>query len=279
MVRSLMTACFVLFLVRPGDTTLPANEPNWTCSLTRLNEWVYVKDDTSGGNMFIDPAKAGPDFEVQGEYVGKIGNKLTLAAQVMALGNGRFDGILFLGGLPGNVWDEQTKSFLIAERRGDTTYVIGKFGERLRFSNPNIRGTIQDGVFQGSAKMFRNRLEDVSFILTKIHRKSPTLGAKPPPNALVLFDGRNTDEWDNGRTIDGNLLNVGTRSKRRFKDHFVHLEFRCPLMPTARGMQRGNSGAYVRDVWEVQIVDSFGWHAENRKFIRLSISGKCGGIH
>ena len=50
-------------------------------------------------------------------------------------------------------------------------------------------------------------------------------------------------------------------------------------MPTARGMKRGNSDVYVKREWEVQIVDSFGWHHENRRFERLSKFGRCGGIH
>ena len=49
---------------------------------------------------FTDPAKAGPDFRVQGEYVGRIGNKITIAAQVIALGGDKFDGILYSGGVP-----------------------------------------------------------------------------------------------------------------------------------------------------------------------------------
>ena len=44
-------------------------------------------------------------------------------------------------------------------------------------------------------------------------------------------------------------------------------------------MQRGNSGLYVKREWEVQIIDSFGWHHENRKFERLSKFGRCAGIH
>ena len=50
-------------------------------------------------------------------------------------------------------------------------------------------------------------------------------------------------------------------------------------MPTARGMNRGNSGVYVKRVWEIQIIDSFGWNTENRKFVRLSAFGRCCGIH
>ena len=43
---------------------------------------------------FTDPEKAGPDFQVQGEYVGRIGGKLPVGVQVIALGRHEFQGVL-----------------------------------------------------------------------------------------------------------------------------------------------------------------------------------------
>ena len=228
---------------------------------------------------YTDPEKAGPDFLVQGEYQGSLKNGKGIAAQVISLGNAKFEGVLYGGGLPGAGWDEKTRFHFKGETRGDTTHCVGIHGERLMFENPNFNGTIQDGVFRGQAEMFRNVAEDASFEMKKVHRRSPTLGAKPPPGAIVLFDGTNVDEWVNGKLVDGNLLDVGTETKRLFKSLQLHLEFRTPFMPTAQGMARGNSGIYVKKVWEIQIVDSFGWNTENRKFERLSDFGRCGGIH
>lgn len=228
---------------------------------------------------FTDPVEAGPDFLVQGEYTGTLRNGLPLAAQVIALGNGRFEGVLLPGGLPGAGWDEKNRFHFKGESRDGATRFIGIHGEKLMFENQNFEGEIRRDVFRGRADMFRNMADDASFTMRRVTRTSPTLGAPPPPGAIVLFDGSGVDEWVNGRIVDGNLLAPGTESKRRFWGIQAHVEFRTPFMPTAAGMARGNSGVYVKKEWEVQIVDSFGWDSENRKFERLSGTARCAGIH
>lgn len=228
---------------------------------------------------YLTPQEAGPDFQIQGEYVGKVGNSRTIAAQVIALGEGKFQGVLYLDGLPGAGWDERTMFHCAGERDGEQAQFHGIFGERIKFRDESFKGAISGGLFVGEAQMFLNVVKSPHFRLNKVHRQSPTLGAKPPPGAIVLFDGGHVDEWIDGKLEKGNLLGVGTDSKRKFRSVYIHMEFRCPFMPTARGMQRGNSGIYVKREWEVQILDSFGWNAENRKYERLSIFGRCGGIH
>ena len=108
--------------------------------------------------------------------------------------------------------------------------------------------------------------------LEKVNRQSETIGMKPPKGATVLFDGtaKSAENWTRGQIVLGNLLRHDVESKAKFQDHSLHLEFRTPFMPFARGQGRGNSGMYVHGRYECQILDSFGLEGKNNE---------CGGIY
>lgn len=197
---------------------------------------------------------AGWDYKIQGEYKND-----EFGGQVIALGYGKFKAVGFAHGLPGDGWE-----------RGDESYPEAKGG----FDDGKV---VLKGELPGHVEVDGEKLvvfeEDGSEMITlnKVHRKSPTLGAKPPEGAVVLFDGTNLDEWENGKLIDGKYLgatNVST--KRKFNDHVLHLEFRLPYMPTSSGQGRGNSGVYVQGRYEVQVLDSFGLDGKDNE---------CGGIY
>src|ERR1700683_5869219 len=94
------------------------------------------------GPAYLDPKNAGPDFLVQGEYVGQIGEKAKVGAQVIALGDGKFDAVLFSHGLPGAGWDGKSIVRLTGRTREGCATFEGK----------NFHGTIKDGLFAGTAE-------------------------------------------------------------------------------------------------------------------------------
>jgi hypothetical protein len=197
-------------------------------------------------NVFTDPEKAGPDFKTQGEYVGQVGSD-KLGAQVVALGDGKFDVYFLTGGLPGDGWDTKGRAKESAKTEDDKVVVAGKWP-----------GTIADGKLTGKNS------EGVEYSLKKVLRESSTQGAKPPEGAMILFDGKSADEWSGGKIVEDNLLYRGTTSKKGITTGKLHVEFRTPFQPKARGQGRGNSGVFIHGV-EIQVLDSFGLTGANNE--------------
>jgi hypothetical protein len=109
------------------------------------------------------------------------------------------------------------------------------------------------------------------FELRRVRRSSPTLGMPPPDGAQVLFAaGGEPNRFKQGRISPDGLLMEGATSLDEFGDCAIHLEFRLPFMPDARGQARGNSGVYLQSRYEVQILDSFGLEG---------LDNECGGIY
>jgi hypothetical protein len=201
------------------------------------------------GPSYTDPKQTDADFAFQGEYVGTLGEKKTskkLGVQVIALGEGKFRAVSFVGGLPGDGWNRKTKRTAEGEL---------------------IDGELKLGGFEKEGGKTMN-LDLATF--EKVQRKSSTLGKKPPKAAVVLFDGMNADGWEGGKMTEDGLLMQGCTSKKTFGSHRLHLEFRLPYEPQNRGQGRGNSGIYVQGRYEVQLLDSFGLEGKQNE---------CGGVY
>jgi len=196
-----------------------------------------------------DPAKADADFAVQGEYLSEGDKKL--GAQVIALGDGKFDLVVYTGGLPGAGWSSGGKKDKAAgeTKEGVTT-----------FTHDKGTGVLKDGVLTLTAKE-----NGESLVLKRVERKSPTLGAKAPEGAVVLFDGSTADNFQNGKITEDKLLQQGVTSKQKFQDCTLHIEFQTPYQPYARGQGRGNSGCYLQGRYEVQVLDSFGLEGKDNE--------------
>ena len=187
-------------------------------------------------------AASDPDFKVQGEYEGEVAGKGKYGAQVVARGNGKFQVYFHPGGLPGAGYDPKEVLRVMVDAVTKDKVVT--------FMTKSWSGTISNGTLSGTTA------DGAMFKLSRVERKSPTLGAKPPANAVVLFDGKNADQWDKGQIVENDLLFRGTTSKKGFATGKLHIEFRTPYQPRAGGQGRGNSGVYVLGR-EIQVLDSF----------------------
>ena len=190
-------------------------------------------------------APTDPDFPLQGEYSGDVHSPAgdqAIGIQVVAQGDGKFTAVSYIGGLPGDGWERSPRQSGKGELKNGS----------VEFSGQGYTSTVKNGVMSiGVAGV--NIAE-----LKKQDRESPSLGAPPPPGAIVLFDGSSADKFEGGKMDSDNLLLPGCTSKEKFGSGKLHLEFRVPFMPKAEGQARGNSGVYLQGRYEVQILDSFG---------------------
>jgi hypothetical protein len=210
--------------------------------------------------VFISPDDAGDEYPLQGEYSGTIkagSGEIKLGVQVIALGDGKFRAVAYPGGLPGDGWKKELLNYQAeAQRDGDAIRfsLLGQGSGELTSSGISILNS--EGVVIGD--------------IPKVHRKSPTLGKKPPEGAVVLFDGSTAEHFKGGRMSDDKLLMEGVTSNELFGSFKLHLEFRLPFQPFARGQGRGNSGLYMQGRYETQILDSFGLKGKHNE---------CGGVY
>ncbi len=111
-----------------------------------------------------------------------------------------------------------------------------------------------------------------------------------PSDAIVLFDGKNLDEWvttqDPSKAADWivakNILTVNKKAgniqtKRSFTDYQLHIEWRIPANITGEGQARGNSGIFLAGTgpgdagYEIQILDCY----NNKTYV----NGQTGSIY
>jgi hypothetical protein len=115
--------------------------------------------------------------------------------------------------------------------------------------------------------------------------------AAPPSDAIVLFDGKNLDQWVSTKdkspakwiVADGILtvsktLGVGNiETRQAFKNYQLHIEWRIPENITGTDQARGNSGVFLAstgpgdDGYELQVLDSY----NNKTYV----NGQAGSIY
>jgi hypothetical protein len=104
-----------------------------------------------------------------------------------------------------------------------------------------------------------------------------------PSDAIILFNGSDVNqEWtdnDGNPTKwivkDGALISVKgagvIKSKRKFGNVQLHIEWKTPSEVSGESQGRGNSGVFLQDLYEIQVLDSY-----NNRTYR---SGQAGSVY
>jgi len=97
----------------------------------------------------------------------------------------------------------------------------------------------------------------------------------PPSDAIILFDGKNLDEWVSAQDkspakwiVAGGVLTVNKaagniETRRTFRNYQLHIEWKIPENITGSGQARGNSGVFLASTgpgdagYELQVLDSY----------------------
>lgn len=109
--------------------------------------------------------------------------------------------------------------------------------------------------------------------------------SEAPSDAIVLFDGKNLNQWVSSRdvrkpapwkVVNGEYFEVVPRSgdiqtKLTFGDCQIHIEWKAPEVIESSGQGRGNSGVFLQNRYEIQILDSY----NNRTYN----NGQAGSIY
>lgn len=104
----------------------------------------------------------------------------------------------------------------------------------------------------------------------------PGENGNPPSDAIVLFDGTDLSAWEPSDTwkVEDGVLTEGKgdiRTKQNFGDIQLHIEWSSPNPPRGKDQDRGNSGVFFQDRYELQVLDSY----ENRTYFE----GQAGSIY
>ncbi|MDO5554984.1 MAG: DUF1080 domain-containing protein [Planctomycetia bacterium] len=245
-----------------------------------LTAWVLTPY-TASAQEYTSEAEAlasanASDYEIQGEYFVPGDGR---AFQVIAKGNGQFRVIGYPGGLPGNGWDRTMARFF-----GDGEMKDGKLvvvGEKMNIPSreePNIifndeqKKRLLAGYKEGDEYFLIYK--DKTSPMEKVRRESPTLGQPAPEGAFVIFDGSNLDNFLEGAKMNEEAKTLWSEATtvpfEKDRPYLLHLEFLTSFMPNSEGQARSNSGVYIAQSYECQVLDSFGLEGENNE---------CGGFY
>jgi hypothetical protein len=118
-------------------------------------------------------------------------------------------------------------------------------------------------------------------IVTPGTASTPEQPGKPPSDAIVLFDGTDLSKWQavgggepTFKVVDGVALSYGPKymeTKEKFGDVQLHVEWAEPAEVKGDSQGRGNSGVFLMNKFETQVLDSY----NNRTYA----DGQCGAVY
>ncbi|HSW44487.1 MAG TPA: DUF1080 domain-containing protein [Phycisphaerae bacterium] len=254
-------------VINIGEVTVEGDTIQFQAKVDNdVPEYIYkgrIKNDLINGTCLVNKGeKKGteypligikfiPSVDPTGEWRMKIGEgEATLSL--------RYDKKELAGKLHGRTSGEVG----IASLKGENLSISLKNGEKTFRIEARIKGDIMEG-----------SLEPVEGKAEKFTAKRERQWGEP----VKLFNGKDLDGWETmdppgekaenkWTAVDGVLTNTGggknIRTRQKFGDFKLHLEFRVP--------PKGNSGVYLRGRYEVQIHDSAG---------KEPSKGSCGAVY
>jgi 3-keto-disaccharide hydrolase len=104
-------------------------------------------------------------------------------------------------------------------------------------------------------------------VVTPGTSSTPEQPGLPPSDAVVLFDGKDLSKWNGANggpakwKVENGCAEVNGTGDIETKDSFgdlqLHLEWAEPSPPQGESQGRGNSGVYLMQRYEVQVLDCY----------------------
>ena len=89
-----------------------------------------------------------------------------------------------------------------------------------------------------------------------------------PSDAIILVDGKDLSQWTDGKgqparwKVENGYMEViketgSIRTKKKFGDCQLHIEWAAPFPATDKDQDRGNSGVFLMEIYEIQVLDCY----------------------
>ncbi len=129
---------------------------------------------------------------------------------------------------------------------------------------------------EGNMDNTTQKIPDIQWKIHDLDRPQPPIvhpgpGGDPvpaPSDAIILFDGTDLSQWEDskGQAARWKVKNASMevvkktgsiRTKKKFGDCQLHIEWMAPTPAVGEGQDRSNSGVFLMDKYEVQVLDCY----------------------